>query len=98
MKKALSIRIKVGGIQVENISLRRKIVAGHIQEVRELVVTLPAFGTFPLDDDMIVSIYDSASPEPRKWEDILANTLKEALLLGKYTKNQNTNPVDGGTK
>jgi hypothetical protein len=87
MKKTLSIKIKICGIQVENIALRRKIVAGHIQEVRELVITLPAFGTFPIDDDIVVSIYDSASPQPRKWEDIPAYALKEALLLGKFTKN-----------
>jgi hypothetical protein len=88
MKKSITIKATIADVTVEGLKIRRKIIEGRVTNERELVATLPVFGTIPLDDDMQLKIFDTGVPkEERKWVPILAKDLLAELLAGKYTKN-----------
>lgn len=95
MKRTLTIRLKVTGVQAEKLKIRRKLEDGRLTNEQQLVVLIPVFGVIPLDPDMEVTIYDTAAPvEERKWVKTNAKDLLAELLAGKYSKNQNTTPLN----
>jgi hypothetical protein len=87
MKLPSTVKIKITGLLVPRVNLRRKIEKGNLTNVWELVFTLPGLGTIPLDDSFMVEIYDMTLPKAeRKWVEVSVNDLKKALLMGKYVK------------
>lgn len=87
MKSPLSIKVKITGLPVDKINLRRKIENGNLTNLWELVAELPGLGTIPLDDDVQLEIYDSEPPKvERVWVWMSVGALKRDLLDGKYVK------------
>jgi len=87
MKSPLTIKVKITGLQVLKVNLRRKIEKGVLTNQWELVFTLPGLGTMSLEDDFNVEVYDTGLPkEERKWFETTVGELKKDLLVGKYVK------------
>jgi hypothetical protein len=87
MKSPLTIKVKITGLSVLKVNLRRKLEKGVLTNVWELVFTLPGLGTMSLEDDFHIELYDTSLPkEERKWVDTTVGELKKDLLVGKYTK------------
>jgi hypothetical protein len=87
MKSPLTIKIKITGLEVLKVNLRRKIKKGTLTNVWELVFTLPGLGTMSLEDDFLISICDITVPKAeRKWVETTVGDLKKDLLLGKFMK------------
>ncbi len=94
MKKTLTIRARLGGLPVSDLTLRRKIENGGLTNQWELVFAMPGLGSMPMQDDFAVEIYDLAAPKAeRKWVETTVGEVKRALLDGKHTKNKNTAPI-----
>ena len=87
MKLPLTIRVKITGLAVLKVNLRRKVESGSLTNKWELVFTMPGLGTMALEDDFNVEIYDTTAPAAdRKWVEMSVGDLKKALLAGKYAK------------
>ncbi len=87
MKSPLTIKVKITGLLVLKVNLRRKIEKGVLTNQWELVFLLPGLGTMPLEDDFTIEVYDTALPkEERKWVETTVGELKRDLLIGKYQK------------
>jgi hypothetical protein len=94
MKSPLSIKVKITGLLVLKVNLRRKIEKGTLTNVWELVFTLPGLGTMPLEDDFVVEVYDTALPKgERQWVETSVGDLKQDLLVGKYVRKKTIDPV-----
>jgi len=87
MKFPLSIKVKITGLLIPKVNLRRKIESGSLTNLWELVFYVAGLGTVPLDDDFSLEIYDTTLPKAeRKWVEMSVGDLKKALLAGKYVK------------
>lgn len=94
MKSPLNIKVKITGLEVLRVNLRRKIEKGTLTNVWELVFTLPGLGTMPLEDDFTIEVYDTTLPkDERKWVETTVGVLKNDLLVGKYVKKKTIDPV-----
>jgi len=76
--------LRVNGIQIDNLKVRRKMVSGAPIGDVELVIEDPLLGKFAIDDGFVLEI---TRDRRRKWE---PTTVKDLLALVSDTVKQNS--------
>lgn len=61
----MQLYLRVNGIQIENVKIRRKMVAGAPVGDREIVIEDPVLGNFAIDDTFILEV---TRDRRKKWE------------------------------
>jgi hypothetical protein len=59
------LHLRVNGINITNVRIRPKMVAGMPRGEREVVIEDPQLGRFPIDDTFVIEV---RSDPHKKWE------------------------------
>ena len=60
----MQLYLRVNGIEIDNLKIRRKLISGAPIGEREIVIEDPALGKFAIDDSFIL---ETRSDRRRKW-------------------------------
>ena len=80
MITSANLSLRINGLPVENIKVRRELANGIYTGKNELVIHDPTLGDFPLDSAFDIEIKDLSLPEAdRKWTVITVDELFRRL-------------------